>query len=74
MKEIQAIILPFMLEGLINAPHRIEGLPALTISAVHGLSVERGAFRSMAYGVAVIRKKALSQALLRDCDQLVEVP
>ena len=48
MKEIKAIIQPFMLERVINALHQINGLPAVTISAVHGLSVERGAFDQMA--------------------------
>jgi nitrogen regulatory protein PII len=44
MKEIKAIIQPFMLERVINALHEIKGLPAVTISTAHGLSVERGAF------------------------------
>ena len=42
MKEIKAIIQPFMLERVVNALHQIKGLPAVTISTVHGLSVERG--------------------------------
>ena len=48
MKEIKAIIQPFMLERVINALHQIKGLPAVTISAAHGLSVERGAFDQVA--------------------------
>jgi len=44
MKEIKAIIQPFMLERVIDALHQIKGLPAVTISTAHGLSVERGAF------------------------------
>ena len=48
MKEIKAIIQPFMLERVINALHQIKGLPAVTISTVHGLSVERGAFDQVA--------------------------
>lgn len=43
MKEIKAIIKPFMLERVIDALHQIKGLPAVTISTAHGLSVERGA-------------------------------
>ncbi len=43
MKEIKAIIQPFMLERVINALHEIKGLPAVTISTAHGVSVERGA-------------------------------
>jgi nitrogen regulatory protein P-II 1 len=48
MKEIKAIIQPFMLERVINALHQIKGLPAVTISEAHGLSVERGAFDQVA--------------------------
>jgi len=33
-----------MLEPVISALHQIKGLPAVTISTAHGLSVERGAF------------------------------
>ncbi len=48
MKEIKAIIKPFMLEGVIRSLHQISGLPAVTISSAHGLSVERGAFDQVA--------------------------
>jgi nitrogen regulatory protein PII len=48
MKEIKAIIKPFMLEGVIRNLHLIKGLPAVTISPAHGLSVERGAFDQVA--------------------------
>ena len=44
MKEIKAIIKPFMLEAVIEALREIKGLPAVTISPAHGLSVERGTF------------------------------
>ena len=44
MKEIKAIIKPFMLEQVIEALREIKGLPALTISPAHGLSAERGTF------------------------------
>ncbi len=42
MKEIKAIIQPFMLERVMNALHEIKDLPAVTISTAHGVSVERG--------------------------------
>lgn len=48
MKEIKAIIKPFVLERVIEALHGIEGLPAITISSAHGVSVERGAFEQVA--------------------------
>lgn len=44
MKEIKAIIKPFKLEAVIEALREIKGLPALTISPAHGLSVEQGTF------------------------------
>ena len=44
MKEIKAIIQPFMLEAVVNALHQIKGLPAVTVSAVLGIAVERGMF------------------------------
>lgn len=48
MKEIKAIIKPFVLERVIQALHGVKGLPAITISSAHGLSVERGAFDQVA--------------------------
>lgn len=48
MKEIKAIIQPFMLERVIAALHQIKNLPAVTISSTHGLSVERGNYEQVA--------------------------
>ncbi len=42
MKEIKAIIQPFMLSHVISALREIEGLPAVTVSEVQGINVERG--------------------------------
>lgn len=44
MKEVKAIIKPFMLEQVIEALREIRGLHAVTISPAHGLSVARGTF------------------------------
>jgi len=44
MKEIKANIKPFKLEAVVEALREIKGLPAITISPAHGLSVERGSF------------------------------
>ena len=44
MKEVKAIIKPFMLEGVIDALRQIKGLPGITISAAHSLSAEHGTF------------------------------
>jgi nitrogen regulatory protein PII len=48
MKEIKAIIQPFRLEAVINALHQIPGLPAVTVSPVHGIAIERGSYEHVA--------------------------
>lgn len=48
MKEVKAIIQPFRLEAVIGALHDIPGLPAVTVSAVQGVAVERGSFEHVA--------------------------
>jgi nitrogen regulatory protein PII len=48
MKEIKAIIQPFRLEAVLNALHQIPGLPAMTVSPVHGIAVERGSYEQVA--------------------------
>ena len=42
MKEIKAIIQPFMLHRVLDALHEIPALPAVTVSEVQGINVERG--------------------------------
>lgn len=44
MKEIKAIIKPFMLERVLEALREIPNLSAVTISPAHGVSVKRGTF------------------------------
>ena len=44
MKEVKAIIKPFMLEKVIEALRELKDLPAITISPAHGLSAEGGTF------------------------------
>jgi nitrogen regulatory protein P-II 1 len=39
MKEVKAIIHPFMLASVLEGLQQIEGLPALTVSPVQGFSV-----------------------------------
>ena len=41
MKEIKAIIQPFMLTKVLTALHKIEGLPGVTISEVKGFGKTR---------------------------------
>lgn len=44
MKEIKAIIQPFMLDEVLQALHEIEGLPGVTVSETRAISVERGKY------------------------------
>ncbi|MFA7421883.1 MAG: P-II family nitrogen regulator [Melioribacteraceae bacterium] len=42
MKEIKAIIQPFMLTRVVTALHKIEGLPGITISEIKGFGRTSG--------------------------------
>ena len=42
MKEIKAIIQPFMITRVVTALHRIEGIPGITISDTKGFGKSRG--------------------------------
>lgn len=42
MKEVKAIIQPFMLQHVLDALHQIEDLPAVTVAPVQGISVKSG--------------------------------
>ena len=42
MKEIKAIIQPFMLSHVLHALHAIEGLPGVTVSEARSIDLERG--------------------------------
>ena len=47
MKEIKAIIQPFLLDRVLDALHEVEGLPGVTISEAHAVSMERGHFEQV---------------------------
>ena len=47
MKEIKAIIQPFLLEKVLAALHEIEGLPGVTISEARAASVTRGHYEQV---------------------------
>lgn len=42
MKEIKAIIQPFLLDRVLDALHEIEDLPGVTVSEAHAMSLKRG--------------------------------
>jgi len=44
MKEVKAIIQPFMLDHVLDALRGIEGLPAVTVSEVNGIGLGPGQF------------------------------
>ncbi len=47
MKEIKAIIQPFLLEKVLAALHEIDGLPGVTISEAKAASVTRGHYEQV---------------------------
>lgn len=47
MKEIKAIIQPFMLSQVLAALHQIEGLPGVTVSEVRSIDLERGSIEQV---------------------------
>jgi len=47
MKEIKAIIRPFMLDPVLDALHGIAGLPGVTVSEARAVSVERGHYEQV---------------------------
>ncbi len=47
MKEIKAIIQPFMLHRVLDALHEIEGLPAVTVSEARGISSDGGTYNQV---------------------------
>ena len=47
MKEIKAIIQPFMVNPVLNALHHIPGLPAVTISEVRAIDTSSGRFEQI---------------------------
>ena len=47
MKEIKAIIQPFMLSHVLDALHAIEGLPGVTVSEVRSIDLERGSVQQV---------------------------
>ncbi len=47
MKEIKAIIQPFMLDKVLDALHEIDGLPGVTVSEARAVSLERGHYEQI---------------------------
>lgn len=47
MKEIKAIIQPFLLDRVLDALHDIEGLPGVTVSEARAVSLKRGHYEQV---------------------------
>lgn len=47
MKEIKAIIQPFMLDTVLDALHKIEGLPGVTISEARAVNIQPGHYEQI---------------------------
>lgn len=48
MKEVKAIIQPFLLDRVLDALHEVGGLPGVTISAAQAVSTEPGHYEQLA--------------------------
>lgn len=47
MKEIKAIIQPFLLDRVLNALHEIEDLPGVTVSEARAVNMKRGHYEQV---------------------------
>lgn len=47
MKEIKAVIQPFLLDRVLDGLHEIEGLPGVTVSEARAVSLERGHYEQI---------------------------
>lgn len=47
MKEIKAVIQPFLLDRVLDGLHDIEGLPGVTVSEARAVSLERGHYEQI---------------------------
>ena len=47
MKEIKAVIQPFLLDRVLDGLHDIEGLPGVTVSEACAVSLERGHYEQI---------------------------
>ncbi len=66
MKEVKAIIQPFMLNHVLNALHQIEGLPAVTVSEVRGIDTGRGRFEQVVKSkLEIMVPDELTEAVVR---------
>lgn len=66
MKEIKAIIQPFMLDAVLDALRKIDGLPGVTVSEVRGFGRTRGRTADEQNSVTRHVKKAKIEIVVSD--------
>ena len=66
MKEVKAIIQPFMLEQVLETLRRIDGLPGITVSEVRGFGRTRGRTAHEQNDVIHYVKKAKIEIVVSD--------
>lgn len=70
MKEIKAIIQPFLLDRVLDALHEIEGLPGITISEARAVSTARGHYEQIVkVKLEVMAPDGLADAVLAAIQQ-----
>src|SRR5215211_856300 len=66
MKEIKAIIRPFLLDRVLDALHDIEGLPGVIVSDARAVSVERGHYEQVVKSkIEIMVPDALAEEVLQ---------
>ncbi|MBA4252111.1 MAG: GlnB [Chlorobiaceae bacterium] len=66
MKEIKAIIQPFMLIKVVTALHKIEGLPGITISETKGFGKSKGNKENADEGIFEFVPKNKIEVVIQD--------
>ena len=66
MKEIKAIIQPFMLTRVVTALHKIEGLPGITISEIKGFGKSKGKKENSQEGIFEFVQKNKIEIVVQD--------
>ncbi len=66
MKEIKAIIQPFLLDRVLDALHEVGGLPGVTVSEARAISTERGHYEQVVKAkLEIIVPDALVETVVR---------
>lgn len=70
MKEIKAVIQPFMLDTVLDALHEVEGLPGITLSEARAVNMERGHYEQIVkVKLEIMVPEALVETVIRTIQQ-----